>query len=599
MKKRVLFFSLLMVWACTKPPVKPIAPVTPAVDTNPEITSTEFLNHIKYLSSDDLKGRRSGSPEDKVSRDYIAAQFKAAGIQPLNPNGSYFQKYQFVQSLELGKDNQLAIGDKSYTVDTDFTPLGFSSSGDLTADAVYVGYGFDIGDSLNWHDYDGVETDGKWVVILRGGPDEEEAHSAFDMHLALRKKTLVARDHGAAGVIFVSQPDDDELIKLRYDQSFSGAGLPVIHVSKATAATLLAPLGKSVSGLMDELNSTRSPHSADLGVSVHANVNLVQHKADAANVVGIVPGNDPALKNQYVIIGAHFDHLGFGGPGSGSLAPDTVAIHNGADDNASGTSGVIEAGEYLAAHRDELKRSIVLMCFDGEELGLLGSKHFSEHPLVDLKQVDLMINMDMVGRCSDNKLTIGGVGTSPDFEVYMGEFNRAYNFNIGYSKEGFGPSDHASFYTKDIPVLFFFTGTHEDYHKPSDDWQKIDAEDGSKIVSFVADVAEYYSQDADKLPFEEAGPKEETSERRRFKVTFGIIPSYVSQTTGLELDGVRKDGPADHAGMKKGDVIIAIDGKDVKDIYDYMYRLGELKKGQSVPVTVRRGEEELNLTVQL
>ncbi|NOZ75673.1 MAG: M28 family peptidase [FCB group bacterium] len=597
MKLQSISLSLLLLWGCTAPPVQPMA--TP-VYANPAITADEFLGHIKYLSSDKLKGRRSGSPEDRIARDYIVKQFKAAGIDPLNPDGSYFQNYEFVQSLDLGPDNQLSFGGKTFTAGTDYTPLGFSSNESLTAEAVFVGYGFDIGDSLNWHDYDSVDVQGKWVVILRGGPDDNSAHTPFDNHMALRKKVLVARDHQAGGVIFISQPDDEDLIKLRYDQSFSGAGLPVIHVSNALATSLVSPTGKTVIELRDELNTTQAPISEPLGFSIEARIDLVKHMAPAANVVGIIPGNDPELKNQYVIIGAHFDHLGLGGPGSGSLKPDTVAVHNGADDNASGVAGVIEAGEYLSAHRDELKRSVILIAFDGEELGLLGSKYFTDEPLIDLKQVDLMINMDMIGRSVDHKLTIGGIGTSPDFETYMNEFNRAYQFQLGFSKEGYGPSDHASFYTKDIPVLFFFTGTHEDYHKPSDDWEKINAEDGQYVVSFAADVAQYYAATDDRVAFSEAGPKEESATSRRgFKVTFGVIPSYVSQTTGMALDGVKKGGPADKAGIQKGDVIIAIGGKDIKDIYDYMYRLGELKPGESVSVTVRRGTEEITLTIQL
>ncbi|MFQ6613286.1 MAG: hypothetical protein ACE5D1_00440, partial [Fidelibacterota bacterium] len=212
MKLQSISFVLLLLWGCAAPPSQ--APV-PAIDTNPEITADEFLGHIKYLASDELKGRRSGSPEDRIARDYIVRQFKAAGIEPLNPDGSYFQNYEFVKSLDLGSDNQLSFGGKTFTAGTDFTPLGFSSNGALDAEAVWVGYGFDIGDSLNWHDYDSVSVQGKWVVILRGGPDDNRAHSPFDSHLALRKKVLVARDHQAGGVIFVSQPDDEDLIKLR------------------------------------------------------------------------------------------------------------------------------------------------------------------------------------------------------------------------------------------------------------------------------------------------------------------------------------------------------------------------------------------------
>jgi membrane-associated protease RseP (regulator of RpoE activity) len=291
------------------------------------------------------------------------------------------------------------------------------------------------------------------------------------------------------------------------------------------------------------------------------------------------------------------DHLGYGGDGSGSLRPDVNAIHNGADDNASGTAGLLELAEKLAAK--PLKRDVLFIAFDAEEKGLLGSKHFVDNPVVNLENVVTMLNLDMIGRLKDSTLTVGGTGTSPLFEPILDSLQKKHKLNIAYSKEGFGPSDHSSFYAKDIPVLFFFTGTHEDYHKPSDDWEKINANGEQKILELVYDVTTLVGALEEKPLFTTAGPKKRPQGRRGFKVTFGIIPSYGSGGPGLKIDGVRPDGPAETAGIIGGDTLIEIGGKDVQDIYDYMHRLGELKKGQSVDVKVKRGEETLSFTVNL
>jgi len=485
-------------------------------------------------------------------------------------------------------------------VGEDFTPLGFSSKGSLTANVVFVGYGFSIDDTITWNDYAEVGVNRKWVLIIRGGPEGDSPHSPFEPHLALRKKVLVARDHGAQGVLLVSPVGEpDELIPLRFDQSQRGAGLPVLQIRQGVANQILRSVGTDLKTVQARLDSTQQPHSFETLAWASATVSIRVNKVRIANVIGIIPGSDPLLKKEYAVIGAHFDHLGMGGPGSGSLVQDTLVVHNGADDNASGITGVLEIGEQLTAHKKELKRSILLMGFNAEEKGLLGSKYFIEHPTVPLKNIVAMINMDMIGRMKDSSLTVGGVGTSPDLKTILNELNRTYNLKLNFSEEGYGPSDHASFYTQDIPVVFFFTGVHEDYHKPSDDVDKINLEGEVTVASLAADMARYLSQVEARPTFTEAGPKEAQSERRRFKVTFGIIPSYASSATGLEIDGVKTGGPADNAGMQKGDIIIAIGGKDVKDIYDYMYRLSELKPGEVVAVTVQRETETLELSVQL
>lgn len=599
MKKYVLLIIALTLLVGCVPPFSCEHKHT--AQLNPDITAEEITGHIKYLASDELAGRFPGTPESKLAQDYITKQLKNADIQPLDENG-YLQKFEFVSDVVTGNNNSLSIGNNSYKLGEDFIPLGFSENADLTADAAFVGYGFSIDDSVKWNDYQNVEVSGKWAIILRGGPDDDNPHSIYNTHLPLRKKVLLAKDRGASGVLFVTQfsDEDDELIKLRYDNSFSGAGIPVIHISQKVAEDIFSNLDTDFINVQESLKEIKQPHSFDLpSVKIAAVVELEKTYSDAANIIAVVPGNDPELKNEYVVIGGHYDHLGMGGEGSGSRVPDTLAVHNGADDNASGVAGVIEVGEKLAARQKELKRSIILMNFDAEERGLLGSKHFIDNSNIDINNIITMLNIDMIGHLSENSLTVGGTGTSPIFDEILKEINKKYSFDLHLSPEGFGPSDHATFYSKDIPVLFFFTGTHDDYHKPSDDFPIINVDGEKAIADFTYDIALQLCQAPERPQFTEAGPKESSAPSRGFKVTFGIVPAYGSQVDGMEVDGVRKEGPADRSGMQKGDIITAIGDKEINNIYDYMYRLGELKKGQTVSVTVLRGEKTVKLNLDL
>ncbi len=586
---------LVSLFACTQAP-------TTQPDLALTITEGEILDHIKTLSDDGFEGRFPGTSGSDKAIDYITGEYKSAGIEPAGVSG-YMQYFDFVTSVNLGKYNSLSTEDIAFSVEKDFIPLAFSSNAAVSSGLVFAGYGFSIDeDSLSWDDYSGVDVEGKWVLVLRGDPDPDNPHSEYAKYSALRKKLLVARDKGAAGVLFVSPYQDqfepEELFKLRVNHRFSSAGIPALQVTRATADRLLTKTNNALADLQKNIDETMSPNSFDVQVVLSGEVSLETKSVEVPNIIGVLPGNDPALKDEFIIVGAHFDHLGYGGPGSGSRQPDTVAIHNGADDNASGVAGVLELAERLSANRDALKRSVLFMCYNAEEEGLLGSKFFTANPLVDLEKVALMINMDMIGRYNE-KLVIGGVGTSPGFEMMLKEFNRSHNLETSFSNEGYGPSDHASFYIENVPVLFFFTGTHEDYHKPSDDWDKINTAGEVAIVNYVYDIALYLNQLEEKPVFTEAGPKERESSQRRFKVTFGVIPSYGSSAAGMEIDGTKKDGPAEKAGMMKGDVIIAINGGEIKDIYDYMYRLAELKAGEEVSVTITRGEETLELKLQL
>ena len=320
------------------------------------------------------------------------------------------------------------------------------------------------------------------------------------------------------------------------------------------------------------------------------------------NVVMMLPGEDDSLKNEYIIIGAHFDHLGKGGKGSSSMKQDTIAVHPGADDNASGIGMMLEIAEKFALTKGSHPRSIICIAFSGEEKGLLGSKYFVNNPVIDMSKIDAMINLDMVGRLQEsNILQIGGIGTSPGFRDIVNILNDTSSIKLALSEAGYGPSDHSSFYSKNIPVLFFTTGAHTDYHKPSDTYDRINYEGMIKVSALIFDVTHYLDSLPQKLTFREAGPKEEEARPMRGKgATLGIMPDF----NGIEKNGLRADivtpgKPAANGGMKNGDIITAINGKAISNIYDYMSKMGELKAGEVITVEIVRGGNNMTLLLQL
>ena len=316
----------------------------------------------------------------------------------------------------------------------------------------------------------------------------------------------------------------------------------------------------------------------------------------------ILPGDDPKLKNEYIILGAHFDHLGMGGPGSGSRALDTIGIHHGADDNASGVAMMLELAKKFSNTKDSHKRSIICLAFTGEEEGLLGSKHFTDEPGIDLSKVNVMINLDMVGRLNEtNSLQISGVGTAEGLKNLIYSKSDTSIIKLTLSEEGYGPSDHSSFYGKNIPVLFYFTGAHLDYHTPADTYDKINYKGMVKVSDLVFPVAKELASSNSRLKFKEAGPKAETTRAAYRKgVTLGIMPDFAGVVkNGLRADFITPGKPAALGGMKKGDIIIAIDGKPVNNIQDYMFRMGQLKHGQTISIEVLRSDKKVVLVIQL
>ncbi|MBA4410919.1 MAG: hypothetical protein C0397_16030 [Odoribacter sp.] len=570
---------------------------------SPEVTVDELKKHINYLASEDLKGRRTGTPGDSLAAEYISKELKEIGLVPLYDKG--FQKFRVTDKIITGPANSLILNGESLKLDVDFAPFAFSENASFNGEVVFAGYGFDISeDSLKWKDYSAIGVKGKIVMILRADPEIEKNMSPFMKYSKDRDKVLQAKDMGAVAVLLVSgkvfDPEDKFEPLAKGDQS---VGLPAFRISRKIADSILEPKKLNIDDLEKKLNELRRPDSFSTGVSVSGHSDVVQTTVPTRNVVMILPGSDQVLKNEYVVLGAHFDHLGMGGPGSGSRIPDTVAVHYGADDNASGVGMMLELAEKLAANPKSHKRSIVVVGFSGEEMGLLGSKNYVENPEINLKMVDAMINLDMVGRLTDStRLQIGGVGTAEPFRKIIYDSCDTTKMKLALSDEGYGPSDHSSFYGKDVPVLFISSGAHLDYHTPADSWNKINYEGMVKIADVAYRIISDVANSDSKLIFKEAGPKLASGRglTRRKGVTLGIMPDFAGNVkNGLRADLITPGRPAAIGGMKKGDIITSINGKPVNNIQDYMFRMGQLKHGETISVEVLRGGKMEVLLLQL
>lgn len=573
------------------------------VKDNPEITTDELKAHINFLASDALEGRKPGTGGIEKAAAYLKSEVVKLGVKPLGKD--FYQTFDIVIDIKASDKNKFSFDGVNAKLNDDFIPLAISESKSLTASAVFVGYGFDINeDNLKWNDYAEVDVKDKWVIILRDAPSGNNNES-LEKYKSIRKKVLTARDKGAAGIILVNGRDfdsEDNLMSLSFANREGSVGLPVINVKRGMINKLLEKYEFTIEDLETAIKESKSPRSFEIESSVSAVVDLERINASTKNIVAVLEGTDPILKNEYIILGAHYDHLGWGGKNSGSRMPDTIAIHNGADDNASGSAAILEIFEKLSANRDKIKRSIIYLAFTAEEMGLIGSKYFTNNPLVDLKNVKFMFNLDMVGRLNPEtkNLTIGGTGTAEGLEDFIKSYAEKSGLNVKFDPQGYGPSDHASFYAKDIPVMFLFSGIHEDYHTPKDDAHLINYDGEKLIADMTYDMILGIANREQALIFKEAGPKEQKSTSRSMKVSLGIMPDVASSDVkGVRADAVIDGKPAAKAGMKKGDVIISIDGKSVNDIYDYMNRLSSFKHGDKIQVEVLRGDEKVSLSVEL
>ncbi len=573
-----------------------------------DITADELKQHVRYLASDELQGRMSGTAENRLAAEYIASQFKIYGLKPGGDNATFFQKFKFVSEIKPGENNKLNVNIENtiinFSVDIDYRPMAFTSDTSVTGNFIFAGYGISA-DTLNYDDYAGIDVTDKIVMILHHTPEGKNPKSGFANYEPLQRKVMTARSKGAKGIIFVKGPLDEtqlELVPLRQERGMGNSGMAVMSFRRDAADSLFKLIGKDFLEIQTNINSEKKPNTFEFpNTTINIISDIEKVYSETQNVVGILHGSDPVLKDEHVIIGAHFDHIGFGGIGSGSLKQDTIAIHNGADDNASGTAGLIEIAQYFGSIRNEIKRTYVFIGFSAEELGLLGASHYVKNPHLPLDKATAMINMDMIGRMKDSVFTIQGVGTSPVWNDIIAEQNADSFFTLKLGQDGFGSSDHSVFNSSNIPVLFFFTGLHSDYHKPSDDWQLLNYEGQKLLIDFVVGIIKKLDRIVEKPLYTKVERPAMFGDgaQRGFKVTLGILPDFGDDPNGLKISGARPGTPADKAGLLSGDVIIKFDGKDVKNIYDLTYLLGDYHPGDSVELVLLRDGVKVNLIVTL
>ncbi len=571
--------------------------------SDPAITDEEIKLHINYLASDELKGRESGSKEIFEAAEYIADEFAEYGLKPAF-DGDYFQEYPFIKSIELTNNNSLTITENGNEISPklreDYITVPFSGNANINAKLVFTGFGISAA-NLNYDDYEGLDVKDKIVIVFRNTPEPNVPHSEFDAYSPLRKKSAVARDKGASAIIFINPYDEnktsDDLVEFNFDRGGSMTDFAVVSIKRNIIQKILSDEGINLQDLYNKILEDKKPSSFELkNSSAKISTEVKEVEATSWNVGGYLEGNDPNLKNEWLIIGAHFDHLGMGGEGSLYRGKEPQ-IHNGADDNASGTTGVLELAEKFASVKNQLKRNIVFFTFSGEELGLLGSEYLVNHLPFPVQDAITMINMDMIGRLKDSSLIVYGTGTSSNWKEILNKDN-VYGFKLTFNDEGFGPSDHSSFYGKKIPVLFFFTGTHEDYHKPSDDADKINFDGEREVLEYVYNVAMNIDENPERPDYLLVN-KKESGEMFTRKVYVGTVPDFAGNVDGYKISGVSEGSPAQEAGLQGGDIIISFGGKKISNIYDFTYALGDFVPGDVVDVIVKRGTEEITFKVKL
>lgn len=584
--------------------------------TQSRFTAQEFIEPIKFLASDELQGRGNGTPELDRAAKYIADRFHKFGLKPAGDRGKYLQGFEVVVGAKLG-DTNAAVFEQSGSetplkAQQDFVPLSFSGNATLKTRLVFAGYGI-TAPEYHYDDYQGLDASGHAVIVLRHEPQENDEHSVFagkqfTTHADIVNKAINAKNHGATAMILVSDlgnhpGQSDELLRLEEVSGPQEMSIPVIQVKVDVVNQWLKPSGQTVDELRQAIDRDLSNHSMPLEASSRLTLSVAIERIHrkVANVVAELRGTDAKFADQYIVVGAHYDHLGLGD--QNSLAPNQKGqVHHGADDNASGTSGVLELADVLAHSKQRPRHSIVFLCFAGEELGLLGSSYYTEHPAFPMKQTMAMINMDMIGRVSNNKLYVSGTGTSPGFQQMVQDANRAMGFELNYSASGYGASDQTSFTTHEVPVFFFFSGLHSDYHKPSDTWDKIDAASGARVVELVSRVITGLDALNERPQYVRVAEpaSSATGGGGGYGPYFGSIPDFGQvEHGGVKFADVRDGSPAGKAGFKAGDVLIEFDGKKIDNLYDFTYALRAHKPGDKVMVTVLRGGEKVTQEVTL
>lgn len=586
----------------------PLCLAAAAADFEPE----SYLRHIRFLASENLQGRGTGAPGLEKAADYIARQFRLSGLKPLN-GGSYFQPLTVTVKAQLGPANHLVshidAKKQAFKLTEDFVPLNFSDSSKLSCPVVFAGYGI-TAKELNYDDYAAADVKGKCVLLLRYEPQEFDEKSvfagkAYTEHAQLPSKAFNARLHGAKAVLFINNmaarpSETDKLEKFGTTAGPANSGLPFVQLKAEIGERWIKAAGRDLREIVSQIDKDLKPRSFALPDSLRLELetDVRQVRRQVRNVAGYLPGET----DEYVIIGAHYDHLGLGE--QHSLAPSLAGKpHLGADDNASGTAGVIELASYFGS-RTRPRRGLLFLAFAGEELGLLGSSYYVNRPLLPLNKAAAMLNMDMIGRVQQGKLFVGGSGTGSTLKSVLGSVATTVDLKLDLSEQsGYGSSDHTSFTTKEVPILFFFSGLHADYHKPSDTWDKIDSAQAAKVLGLVAGVAGALAAASDRPLYARVDPPKmpagASGGGSGYGPYFGSIPDFTEIPNGVRFSDIRSGSPAAKAGLKGGDILVEFDGKPIQNLYDYTFALRSKKPGDTVKVKVLREGKPLDAQVVL
>jgi hypothetical protein len=573
---------------------------------------------VDYLASDELEGRMVGTPGLQKAADYVANDFSKLGLKTVPGLEGYFQPFKMVTRVDPDSSKTaLAVNDRQLKLGDDYTPLRASAESEVQAPVIFAGYG--ISDAVrHYDDYAKLDAKGKIVLVMRFEPHDKSGKSRFaakddqwSTDATIPQKVQAAIDHGAVGVILVNpavRHDDEGLISFRSSFPF-GSKVPLMQVTGAVADSMLKEGGApDLKTLQTPIDSDLKPDSAELkGVTAKMSFGIKRTEARVENVAALLPGEGPHA-NEYVVIGAHYDHLGHGGPGS--LAPWSHGIHHGADDNASGTAAMLELADRFA-HLGPQPRSLVFIAFTGEEEGLIGSSYFVNHPPIALNDTIAMLNLDMVGRVSKEKLLLGGEGTAALFPELVQKADEANPLKLGeFEKGGFGPSDHMSFARKKIPVLFFFSGIHMDYHRPTDTADKINFKGMDEVVDLGVKLIEELTT----MPRQQYDGKYDTQSLLHMagigssgsthggSASFGTIPDYSqpdNSKDGMRVGGVVPGSPADKLGIHEGDMMTEFNATPIGNKMDYTMALGKARPGQTVKIKLARGGKPMEVQATL
>jgi len=512
--------------------------------------------HISFLADDKLEGRRAGSNGEKLAMEYIAAQFQSAGLLPKGDNNTWYQSFDINDGKEISKETYLLINGGEIKLPNYFPFIGSPDKSIEAAPSIAL-----------------REPGMPWFLNLKEELDNNANNPHFDVQAYIQQQAKDAAKKKATALLVYNSSTVNDNLKFDGKEKMEPLAIPVVYVQKDVAKKYFGDESATVEIKLKTVFSDK--------------------KRTGHNVAGFIDNGAPTT----VIIGAHFDHLGFGEDNNSLYRGAEKQIHNGADDNASGTAALIELGKLLKNSKLK-KNNYLLIAFSGEEMGLLGSKYYTEHASVELSKTNYMINLDMVGRLSDSSktLTIGGYGTSPSWSALLTAAGTEQNFINKYDSSGMGPSDHTSFYLKDIPVLFFFTGGHSDYHRPTDDADKLNYTGEYRIIRYIYKIIDA-ANNKGKLAFTKTRDTP-SGANTRLNVTMGIMPDYAFSGTGVRADAISDGRPAQKAGLKAGDVIIQLGNYPVLSVENYMQVLNKFSKGDKTTVKVKRGNETIEAPVQ-